>query len=167
MNKRSLHLGMILGAICFVILAGSLICLSVKPDTYYGSGMESEICGLTAVVNICSLHGIRADFIELCKYIAATDEKKTTLLACKEALEQLGIESEAVRFKSAANLPEGVPILCVLRRKKGFHAAAAIRRADRVLLIDGQKIERCSVGHMDNYTENVALVTYKVDGRFF
>jgi ABC-type bacteriocin/lantibiotic exporter with double-glycine peptidase domain len=167
MDKRILKFGLTVVFVYIVIYFVLLLCLNVKSNPTYGSGMESEICGLTAVVNICSLHGVRADFIELCKYIATTDEKETTLLACKEALEQLGINSKAVRFKSIANLPQGVPILCVLRKEKGLHAAVTIRRGGKVLLIDGQKIERFSVDHMDDYAENVALVTQKVNEKFF
>ena len=167
MDKKVLNYGLTIVFICAVIYFVLLFCLNSKSDPPHGSGMESEICGLTAVVNICSLHGVRADFIELCKYVAAADEKETTLLVCKETLEQLGIESKAVRFKSIANLPQGVPILCVLRRKKGLHAVVTIRRGSEVMLIDGQKIERFSVDHMDDSTENVALVTKKVKEKFF
>jgi ABC-type bacteriocin/lantibiotic exporter with double-glycine peptidase domain len=129
--------------------------------------MENEICGLTAVVNICSLHGIRADFIELCKQAATTYGKDITLLVCRQALEERGIRSNAVRFKSITNLPEGSPLICVLRKKRGLHAVAALRRGNEVLLIDGQSIKRFSTDYIDGVTENVALVTQKVDEKIF
>jgi ABC-type bacteriocin/lantibiotic exporter with double-glycine peptidase domain len=161
MNKRTFHLVMIFGITCAVILAILCVWLNVKSDPVYKAGMESEICGMTSVINVCSLHGVRTDFIEICKYVAETCVHETTLLTCKEVLESQGIKSKAVSFKSIANLPEGIPIICTLRRKKGLHAVVVIRRSDEALVIDGQKVNRFPTNNMDDLTGNVALITYK------
>lgn len=127
------------------------------PRPAYTSRMTRPYCGLVAVANICAFYGVETNMSEVYQYAGVGDEG-TTLLGCKQALQALGIRSEALRFKSVASLPEGIPILCVLRKESGAHAAVIVRRADQAILIDGQEVRRISLDRLDKITEHMALV---------
>jgi hypothetical protein len=80
------------------------------------------------------------------------------LANCHRSLEELGVPCDAIHFRSVNDLPEAVPILCVLRRRNGLHSVVIIRRADRVLVIDGQHTFRQTTKWLDSVTAYVGLV---------
>ena len=147
-KKLTLHVGVIL-VVCVALTAAYFVWQGLRVESAYSWTMDSQICGPAAVVNVCSLHGVRAELSEVFKYAAVSGETTVSLLGCKRALDRYGIRSEAVRFKSIVHLPEGVPILCVMRKQRLPHAVAMIRHGDKTLLVDGQKTEEFSV-HPDN-----------------
>lgn len=124
---------------------------------YEFSTHRGPFCGLVSVATICSLKGIETNISTVYRH-AGVQNEGTSLAHCQRALEELGVLYKAIRFKAAKNLPEGVPILCTLRAKKGLHAVVIFRRADNVLVIDGQRTLRKSTDWLDSVTVNLALV---------
>ena len=159
MTKQGVYFWIIMASAFVAALALRLARINVEPKVTYDSKVSKPFCGITSVATICALRGINTTMSEVYR-CAGVNNDGTSSLGCKRALKALGVTSDAVRFKSVADLPEGVPILCALRSMRGLHAVVIIRRSNEVLFIDGQIVNRFPEKHVDALTEHVALVPY-------
>ena len=152
------------GALCCIL---GMFLLLLGPDEGSKRTLRkgSSVCGLSAVSNICRMWGIPMELSEAYQRAGVPLDHKLgiSLLGCKRTLESTGILCEALRFGSIGDLPEATPILLSLqgkdRIKDRFHAVAVIRHGNRILLVDGQKINIVSSEHIDKRSGNIAIVT--------
>jgi hypothetical protein len=126
---------------------------------YEGAEFTKPICGISAVATICSLRGRPVDMGTVVCHTGLED-RGISLRGCLTALNDLGVSSLAVRFRSVADLPERVPCLCVVRTMKGTgrHAIVVIRSADTFLIIDGPQSRETDRRYLESVSEHLALV---------
>jgi len=158
-KKRRLHLCLFLLAILAGILIGyTIIAYPRRNLAFYESSATGPFCGLTSVATICSLKGIETNISTVYRHAGADKKGYTSLANCQRALQELGVPCDAVRFKSARDLPPGVPVLCALRQLKGLHAVVIIRNQDKVLVIDGQISFKESTQWLDRVTAHNGVI---------
>jgi ABC-type bacteriocin/lantibiotic exporter with double-glycine peptidase domain len=114
-------------------------------------------CGLVAVSTLAELYHEHRTLSAITAS-AGVGDTGTSLLGCKRALRNIGIECDALQAASVTDLPLDHPFIYVLRTKLGMHAVVAIRRSDSVLVIDGPSAKEFPATYIDSVSEGLALV---------
>jgi ABC-type bacteriocin/lantibiotic exporter with double-glycine peptidase domain len=138
------------------------------PSTTYTSPVPNEqpLCGVYAVHAVANLCNVDAELGTI-RHFTGLTEQGVTLLDCKQALDEIGIGSLAVRFTSPSALPEDTPAICALRSAAGLHAVVVVRDGASVLVIDGPSTQEMSCKALSACCEPVALVVQRPISRRF
>jgi hypothetical protein len=161
--KWELEDRLLIAGVCVTSISALLVfVLQSGQDSsrYYegiGARLAQPLCGPLAIVNMCSLCGIQTDLTSVVRR-TGLETQGVSLGRCVTVLSDLGVSCELRRFHSASDLPEAVPVLCVVRTQAGSHAVVAVRKEKNVLLVDGQNNQVVSVPYVDCVSDGIAVV---------